>query len=48
MGFLSLIKSVSNNRRQEDLKENSAKSLKGNSGERNGATTIKTKTFQVI
>lgn len=48
MGFLRLVKSASSNKRQRNLKENSAKSLKGNSGERSGATTIKTKIFQVI
>jgi len=45
VGFLRLIKSVSNNRRQRNLKENSAKALKGNSGGRSRATTIKPKTF---
>ncbi|NXC85996.1 LEPR protein, partial [Cercotrichas coryphoeus] len=34
--------------RQRSFKENSAKSLKGNSGENSGATSRKTKLFQVI
>lgn len=46
-GFWRPIKSVSNRRRQGSFKENSAKSLKGNSGRNSGATSRKTKLFQV-